>query len=127
MNQTVLITGTSSGYGKATAELFLNRGWNVVATMRQPKPDIFGSEGDHLKMLPLDVTDSASISKAIAEAISTFGKIDVLVNNAGIGAVGAFEATPMATVREVFETNTFGVMAMTHAVLPLFREGGVVW
>jgi NAD(P)-dependent dehydrogenase (short-subunit alcohol dehydrogenase family) len=122
MNQTVLITGTSSGYGKATAELFLNRGWNVVATMRQPKPDIFGSQGDHLKVLPLDVTDSGSISKAIAAAISTFGKIDVLVNNAGIGAVGAFEATPMATVREVFETNTFGVMAMTHALLPLFRE-----
>jgi NAD(P)-dependent dehydrogenase (short-subunit alcohol dehydrogenase family) len=122
MNQTVLITGTSSGYGKATAELFLDRGWNVVATMRQPKPDIFGSQSDHLKVLPLDVTNSGSVSKAIAEAISTFGAIDVLVNNAGIGVVGAFEATPIATVREVFETNTFGVMAMTHAVLPLFRE-----
>ena len=73
MNQTVLITGTSSGYGKATAELFLDRGWNVVATMRQPKPDIFGSQSDHLKVLPLDVTDSGSVSKGIAEAISTFG------------------------------------------------------
>jgi NAD(P)-dependent dehydrogenase (short-subunit alcohol dehydrogenase family) len=122
MNQTVLITGTSSGYGKATAELFLDRGWNVVATMRQPKPEIFGSQSDHLKVLPLDVTNSGSVSKAIAEAISTFGTIDVLVNNAGIGVVGAFEATPIATVREVFETNTFGVMATTHAVLPLFRE-----
>jgi len=122
MNQTVFITGTSSGYGKATAELFLDRGWNVVATMRQPKPDIFGSQSDHLKVLPLDVTNSGSVSKAIAEAISTFGVIDVLVNNAGIGVVGAFEATPIATVREVFETNTFGAMAMTHAVLPLFRE-----
>lgn len=121
MNQTVLVTGTSSGYGKATAELFLDRGWNVVATMRQPKPDIFGSQTDRLKVLPLDVTNSGSVSKAIAEAISTFGTIDVLVNNAGIGVVGAFEATPIATVREVFETNTFGVMAMTHAVLPLFR------
>jgi NAD(P)-dependent dehydrogenase (short-subunit alcohol dehydrogenase family) len=90
--------------------------------MRQPKPDIFGSQSDHLKVLPLDVTNSGSVSKAIAEAISTFGAIDVLVNNAGIGVVGAFEATPIATVREVFETNTFGVMAMTHAVLPLFRE-----
>jgi NAD(P)-dependent dehydrogenase (short-subunit alcohol dehydrogenase family) len=122
MNQTVLITGTSSGYGKATAELFLDRGWNVVATMRQPKPDIFGLQSDRLKVLPLDVTNSGSVSKAIAEAISTFGTIDVLVNNAGIGVVGVFEATPIATVREVFETNTFGVMAMTHAVLPLFRE-----
>jgi NAD(P)-dependent dehydrogenase (short-subunit alcohol dehydrogenase family) len=122
MNQTVLITGTSSGYGKATAELFLDRGWNVVATMRQPKPDIFGSQSDRLKVVPLDVTNSGSVNKAIAEAVSTFGTIDVLVNNAGIGIVGAFEATPIATVREVFETNTFGVMAMTHALLPLFRE-----
>jgi NAD(P)-dependent dehydrogenase (short-subunit alcohol dehydrogenase family) len=122
MNQTVLITGTSSGYGKATAELFLDRGWNVVASMRQPRPEIFGTQSDRLKVLPLDVTDSGSVSNAIAEAISTFGSIDVLVNNAGIGVVGAFEATPIATVREVFETNTFGVMAMTHAVLPLFRE-----
>lgn len=122
MNQTVLITGTSSGYGKATAELFLGLGWNVVATMRQPKPDIFGSQSDRLKVLPLDVTNSGSVIKAIAEATSTFGTIDVLVNNAGIGVVGAFEATPIATVRELFETNTFGVMAMTHAVLPLFRE-----
>jgi NAD(P)-dependent dehydrogenase (short-subunit alcohol dehydrogenase family) len=123
MNQkTVLITGTSSGYGKATAELFLDRGWNVVATMRKPKPDIFHSTGNRLKVLPLDVTDADSISKAFAEAIGAFGALDVLVNNAGIGIVGAFEATPMTTVREVFETNTFGVMAMTQAVLPLFRE-----
>jgi NAD(P)-dependent dehydrogenase (short-subunit alcohol dehydrogenase family) len=129
MKQTVLITGTSSGYGKATAELFLARGWNVAATMRQPKPDIFGSQSEHLKVFPLDVTNSRSVSKAIDEATSTFGKIDVLVNNAGIGVVGAFEATPIATVRELFETNTFGAMAMTHAVLPLFRERrcGVVW
>jgi NAD(P)-dependent dehydrogenase (short-subunit alcohol dehydrogenase family) len=122
MNQTVLITGTSSGYGKATAELFVDRGWNVAATMRQPKPEIFGSQCGHLKVLPLDVTNSGSVSEAIAEAISAFGTIDVLVNNAGIGVVGAFEATPMAIVRELFETNTFGAMAMTHAVLPLFRE-----
>jgi NAD(P)-dependent dehydrogenase (short-subunit alcohol dehydrogenase family) len=128
VKQTVLITGTSSGYGKATAELFVDRGWNVAATMRQPKPDILGSQGDRLKVLPLDVTNSGSISKAIAQVISIFGAIDVLVNNAGIGVVGAFEVTPIATVREVFETNTFGVMAMTQAVLPLFRErrSGVV-
>jgi NAD(P)-dependent dehydrogenase (short-subunit alcohol dehydrogenase family) len=122
MNKTVLITGTSSGYGKATAQLFLDRGWNVVATMRQPKPEIFHGPSDRLKVLALDVTNPHSISNAIAEAISTFGTIDVLVNNAGIGVVGAFEATSMSTVRDVFETNTFGVMSMTHAVIPLFRE-----
>ena len=122
MTQTVFITGTSSGYGRATAQLFLDRGWNVVATMRKPKPDIFGSTSNRLKSLPLDVTDADSIRAALDEALETFGAIDVLVNNAGIGVVGAFEATSMTTVREVFETNTFGVMAMTQAVLPLFRE-----
>jgi NAD(P)-dependent dehydrogenase (short-subunit alcohol dehydrogenase family) len=128
MNRTVLITGTSSGYGKATAQLFLERGWNVVATMRQPRSDAFGSSNDRLKLLPLDVTNSDSINRAVADSIAGFGAIDVLVNNAGIGVVGAFEGTPMATVREVFETNTFGVMAMTQAVLPLFRarRSGVV-
>jgi NAD(P)-dependent dehydrogenase (short-subunit alcohol dehydrogenase family) len=128
MNKTVLITGTSSGYGKATAQLFLDRGWNVVATMRQPRPKVFGSQYDRLKVLSLDVTNSESVRNAIGEAIAAFGAIDVIVNNAGIGVVGAFEATPMTTVREVFETNTFGVMAMTQAVLPLFRErrAGVV-
>jgi NAD(P)-dependent dehydrogenase (short-subunit alcohol dehydrogenase family) len=128
MHQTVIITGTSSGYGKATARLFLDRGWNVVATMRTPKPDLFGAQNDRLKILPLDVTDSESIRNAIDESIATFGAIDAIVNNAGIGVVGAFEATSMTTVREVFETNTFGVMAMTQAVIPLFckQRSGVV-
>ena len=122
MNKTVFITGTSSGYGRATAQLFLDRGWNVVATMRQPRPEVFGTPSDRLKVVALDVTKAEGIGNAIGEAIATFGAIDVIVNNAGIGAVGAFEATPMTTVREIFETNTFGVMAMTQAVLPLFRE-----
>lgn len=128
MNKTVLITGTSSGYGKATAQLFLDRGWSVAATMRQPRLDVFGWQNDRLKVLSLDVTSSESVRNAIDGAIAAFGVIDVIVNNAGIGIVGAFEATSMATVREVFETNTFGVMAMTQAVLPLFRErrAGVV-
>ncbi|MFY0104441.1 SDR family NAD(P)-dependent oxidoreductase, partial [Acinetobacter baumannii] len=72
---------------------------------------------DRIRLLPLDVTRPESISAAIAES----GPIDVLVNNAGIGVVGAFEATPMAHIRKVFETNTFGVMAMTQAVIPQFR------
>lgn len=120
--KTILITGTSSGYGKATAELFLQRGWNVVATMRSPKPGILDATSGRLRIVPLDVTDPGSIRGAIDEALGAFGGIDVLVNNAGIGVVGVFEATPMATVREVFETNTFGVMAMTQAVVPFFRE-----
>jgi len=114
--KTVLITGCSSGYGLETARLFHAQGWNVVATMRAPRADVLPSS-ERLRVLALDVTQPASISAALDAS----GPIDVLVNNAGIGLFGAFEATPMSTTREVFETNTFGVMAMTQAVLPGFR------
>ena len=114
--KTVLITGCSSGYGREIARHFLSKGWNVVATMRTPRPDVL-PRSERLRILPLDVTKSDSIAAALAAS----GPIDVLVNNAGIGLFGAFEATPMLTTREVFETNTFGVMAMTQAVLPQFR------
>ncbi len=121
--KTVLITGSSSGYGLETARHFLAHGWHVVATMRTPRPNLF-SPSDRVEVLPLDVTKPESIVAALAAA----GPIDVLVNNAGIGVIGVFEVTPMATVREVFETNTFGAMTMTQAVLPQFRErrSGVV-
>jgi len=125
MTQTVLITGTSSGYGKAMAELFLARGWNVVATMRRPDPAGFAAaSSDRLKVLPLDVTDADSIDLALAGAIAAFGAIDVLVNNAGIGLASAVEATPDATMREMFETNTFGVIALCRAVIPHMRKQG---
>ena len=119
----MLITGCSSGYGLETARYFLAQGWNVVATMRTPREDIL-PQSERLRVLALDVTKPDSI----AAAMKASGPIDVLVNNAGIGVVGVFEATTMATVREVFETNTFGVMAMTQAVLPQFRSrrSGVV-
>lgn len=121
--KTVLITGTSSGYGKATAERFLQQGWNVIATMRAPREGLFGTS-DRLLLVQLDVTDEASIARAISQGIEAFGKIDVLVNNAGIGLLSAFEATPATITREVFETNTFGVMAMTRAIIPHMRERG---
>lgn len=114
--KTVLITGCSSGYGLETARYFLAQGWTVVATMRVPCADAL-PDSPRLRVLALDVTKPESI----AAVLQASGPIDVLVNNAGIGLFGAFEATPMATVREVFETNTFGVMAMTQAVLPQFR------
>lgn len=117
MSKTVLITGTSSGFGKATAELFLERGWNVIATMRTPRGDAL-PRSERLSVLPLDVTDADSIRRVVEAA----GPIDVLVNNAGIGTAFPFEAGSMATVREVFETNTFGTMSVTQAVLPQFRE-----
>ncbi|MGA2928428.1 MAG: SDR family oxidoreductase [Solirubrobacteraceae bacterium] len=121
--KTVLITGCSSGYGLEAARHFHSQGWNVVATMRTPREDVL-PQSERLRVLALDVTKPESI----AAALEASGPIDALVNNAGIGAFGAFEATPIATAREIFETNTFGVMAMTHAVLPQFRErrSGVV-
>lgn len=121
--KTVLITGCSSGYGLETARHFHARGWNVIATMRTPREDVL-LRSERLRVLALDVTRPDSIASVLAAS----GPIDVLVNNAGIGLFGAFEATPMATVREVFETNTFGSMAMTQAVLPQLRErkSGVV-
>jgi short-subunit dehydrogenase len=115
--KTALITGCSSGYGLATARHFHSQGWNVVATMRTPRKDVL-PQSDRLRVLALDVTKPSSI----AAALEASGPVDVLVNNAGIGLFGAFEATPIETTREMFETNTFGVMAMTHAVLPQFRE-----
>ena len=117
--KTVLITGCSSGYGLQTARYFQSRGWNVIATMRNPREDLFPAV-PNVRMLMLDVTRPESIAQAVEAA----GPIDVLVNNAGIGLFGAFEATPLSTVREIFETNTFGVMAMCQAIVPRFRTRG---
>ncbi|MFC3944214.1 SDR family NAD(P)-dependent oxidoreductase [Pseudomonas gingeri NCPPB 3146 = LMG 5327] len=114
--KTVLITGCSSGYGLETARYFHAQGWNVIATMRTPREDLL-PVSQRLRVLALDVTQPESIAAVLEES----GPLDVLVNNAGIGLFGAFEVTPMATTREVFETNTFGVMAMTQAVLPHMR------
>lgn len=121
--KTVLITGCSSGYGLETARHFHAQGWTVIATMRTPRADLL-PQSDRIRVLALDVTRPDSIAAALAAS----GPIDVLVNNAGIGLFGAFEATPMTTVREIFETNTFGAMAMTQAVLPRLRaqRSGVV-
>lgn len=121
--KTVLITGCSSGYGLETARLFHAKGWTVIAAMRSPREDILPCS-ERLRVVQLDVTDPDSI----AAALEASGPIDALVNNAGIGVVGAFEATPMAHIRKIFETNTFGVMAMTQAVIRQFRarKSGVV-
>lgn len=115
--KTILITGCSSGFGLETAKFFLDKGWKVIATMRRPKEGLF-PQSDNLRILPLDVTKAESISKVIAEA----GPIDVLVNNAGIGLLAPVESTDMKDIRDVFETNTLGTIAMTQAVLPQFRE-----
>ncbi len=120
---TVLITGCSSGFGLATARLFLDEGWHVVATMRTPRADLLPAS-DRLRVLSLDVTDAESIRRCVAEA----GEIDALVNNAGIGVLAPLEGIAMASAREVFETNVLGTIAMTQAMLPQFRarRAGVV-
>jgi NAD(P)-dependent dehydrogenase (short-subunit alcohol dehydrogenase family) len=103
--------------------LFVERGWNVVATMRAPeKADLPASP--RLRLVRMDVTDRASIDAAIREGIAAFGGLDVVVNNAGIGLMAALEATPEKTIRELFETNTFGTIAVSQAVVPHFRERG---
>jgi len=121
--KTVLITGCSSGFGLEIARYFLTRDWQVIATMRTPRADIL-PPSERLRVLALDVTNPESIRQAVEAA----GPIDVLVNNAGFGAASPAELVPIATVREIFETNTFGTIALTQAVLPQFRQrkAGVV-
>ena len=114
---TILITGCSSGFGLETARHFLDRGWRVIATMRVPRADVLPAS-DKLCLLPLDVTDAGSIARAVEAA----GSIDVLVNNAGVGLLNALEGVTMEMVREVFETNMLGTIAMIQAVLPQFRS-----
>jgi NAD(P)-dependent dehydrogenase (short-subunit alcohol dehydrogenase family) len=123
MSKTVLITGTSSGYGKETAQFFLDKGWNVVATMRRPDASLFPTS-ERLKVLPLDVTNEQSIKDAIVGAVDTFGAIDVWVNNAGIALASIIEITPDSVIRELFDTNTFGVISACRAIIPQMRKQG---
>lgn len=116
--KTILITGCSSGFGLEIARAFLARpDWTVIATMRTLRTDVL-PESERLRLLPLDVTDADSIR----HVVETAGPVDVLVNNAGIGYINALEGTSMATVREIFETNVFGTMAMIQAIVPQMRE-----
>jgi NAD(P)-dependent dehydrogenase (short-subunit alcohol dehydrogenase family) len=120
---TILITGCSSGFGLETARYFLERDWKVIATMRTVHEDLLPRSAN-LRVLPLDVNNAESIHNAVERA----GPIDALVNNAGIGTLNALEGMSMESIREIFQTNTFGTMALTQAVLPQFRQrkAGVV-
>ena len=124
MSHTVLVTGCSSGLGKAAAFTFFEAGWNVVATMRDPatwrEP-----VSDRMQVTALDVTDPASIAAAVKAATDSFGRIDCLINNAGQALLSVVETTPVVTARAIFETNLFGPLQMMQAVLPLFRAQGI--
>lgn len=118
------ITGCSTGFGRALTEAVLERGEIVIATARQPDKlnDLVLKYGDRILPLPLDVTQSSDTQAAVEQAIATFGRIDVLVNNAGYGVFGAVEEVSDADVRRQFETNVYGALDVTRAVLPHLRR-----
>jgi short-subunit dehydrogenase len=122
MNKTILITGASSGIGKETAKLFQSKGWNVIATMRTPEKELELKQFDNVLVTKLDVLDETSIEQAFILGIQTFGKIDVLLNNAGYGAYGPLETFSRERIIRQFDTNVIGLLDVTKRVLPHFRH-----
>jgi NAD(P)-dependent dehydrogenase (short-subunit alcohol dehydrogenase family) len=122
MAKTVLITGASSGIGRVTAELMAQKGWQVAATSRAPA-ELQSWAGEHnVTVLPLDVTDEASVAAAVKATVERFGQIDVLVNNAGYGLFGPLEGATTEEVEQQFRTNLFGAIALIRHVMPLMRS-----
>lgn len=122
MKKTVLITGTSSGFGAAAARYFAENDWNVIATMRDTSKagELLGIR--NVMVTKLDVEDTTTISSAIAIGIERFGRIDVVVNNAGYGLFGIFEGASREAIQAQFKVNVFGAMDVSRAILPHFRE-----
>ena len=124
----ILVTGASSGIGRATVRTFSAVGWQVAATMRQPEDghDLASLSG--VRVFPLDVTSTESVEAAVGMAHEAFGRLDAVVNNAGYGVDGVFESMDDELIRHQFETNVFGLMRVTRAVLPLLRrqQGGTL-
>ncbi|MNJ39566.1 2-(R)-hydroxypropyl-CoM dehydrogenase [compost metagenome] len=119
--KTIFITGASTGLGKATAIHFAGQGWNVTATMRSPEKETELIKYNNVLVTRMDVQQPESIHRAISEAVERFGQIDVLINNAGYGAVGVFEAATEKQIHNQFDVNVFGLMRVTQALLPHFR------
>jgi len=121
--KTWLITGTSSGFGHAFASYALEKGYNVVATARNPAKlkDLVAQAPDRVLALTLDVDRPQDAEAAVSAAVERFGRIDVLINNAGYGIVGAVEETPDSALRALMETNFFGAVAVIRAALPTLR------
>jgi NAD(P)-dependent dehydrogenase (short-subunit alcohol dehydrogenase family) len=124
MPNTVLVTGSSTGIGRATVKAFHKAGWNVIATLRSPERESELQQLPNVCVLRLDVNEQASIDAAIADGLAHFGRIDAVVNNAGYSLTGAFETFSDAQVRKQFDTNVFGLMAVTRSILPHFRANG---
>ena len=124
MKKTVLITGTSSGIGKATVFEFAKNGWNVIATQRKPEQEKDFNKLLNVKLYPLDVTDLDSIKQTLSQVISDFGNIDVIINNAGYGVDGAFEEMSDEIIEKQFNTNVFGLMRVTREAIKHMRPNG---
>jgi len=122
MNKVILITGASSGIGKETAKLFQAKNWKVAATMRSPEKAEDLQKIADIECFRLDVTDVDSIRQTIAGVLEKFGRIDTVMNNAGYGLVGAFEAASAEQIERQFQTNVFGLMNVCREILPYFRE-----
>jgi NADP-dependent 3-hydroxy acid dehydrogenase YdfG len=122
MGKTILITGASSGIGKETAKLFQSKGWNVIATMRNPEKETELKQLENVLVTQLDVIDVASIQDAFNEGVQKFGSVDVLLNNAGYGAYGPLEAFSREKILRQFNTNVIGLLDVTKIVLPHFRQ-----
>ena len=121
-SKTVLITGASTGIGRASVIYFQERGWNVIATMRKPENETELTQLDNVLVTRLDVLDLDSIQAAVNAGIERFGKIDVLVNNAGYGACGPLEAFPRENMIRQFNTNVIGLLDVSRAVIPHLRK-----
>lgn len=122
MKKTLFITGASSGFGREAARLFVEKGWNVTATMRSPENEQELMAVQNRLLLPLDVTKETTIQQAVQKTIEQFGSIDVLLNSAGYGLFGVFEGATKSQIQKQFDVNVFGLMAVTQAVLPIMRQ-----
>ncbi len=122
MQKTILITGASSGIGKETSFYFAKQGWNVIATMRNPERETQLIQQPNILVTALEVTQPKSIVAAIEKGMERFGQIDALLNNAGYGQQGLFEAITAEQVQQQFDVNVFGLMNVTRAVLPYLRK-----
>jgi NAD(P)-dependent dehydrogenase (short-subunit alcohol dehydrogenase family) len=120
--QTIFVTGASKGIGKRTCELFADRGWRVAAAARHIDDVVFDDPHHRIKSFSLDVTDQTMVRATLDRAVEKFGRIDVVVNNAGFGNAAPFEEMSDSEVRQHFETNVFGAMNVMRAVLPHMRE-----
>lgn len=118
------ITGASAGFGKSFAEYAIKQGYQVVITARRldKLESIKATAPDQIESIKMDVNNSAEVSDAVKKAVERFGRIDVLINNAGFGIVGAVEETPESELRAQMETNFFGAVNVIQALLPTFRQ-----